>query len=38
MDDITVVIARVAHASEVADNPLPGQGGSNYQMPGNSKL
>lgn len=24
MDDITVVVARVAHASEVADGPLPG--------------
>ncbi|KAL6746431.1 Serine/threonine phosphatase, family 2C [Haematococcus lacustris] len=33
MDDITVVVARVAHALEVADNPLPGQGGQDLTMP-----
>ncbi len=36
MDDITVVVARVALASEVADNPIPGQGGNNHALPGSA--
>uniref|UniRef100_A0A7S0WYH8 Protein phosphatase n=1 Tax=Chlamydomonas leiostraca TaxID=1034604 RepID=A0A7S0WYH8_9CHLO len=36
MDDITVVVARVAAATEVADGPLPGQGGTNLTMPNGS--
>ena len=36
MDDITVVVARVAHASEVVGAPMPGQGGANYAMPTSS--
>lgn len=36
MDDITVVVGRVADAAEVAGNPLPGQGGLDLTMPDGS--